>query len=261
MTTRNQPEKLDLLGVYVSPTTYEETVEFIISAARGNRGGTVTCLPVHGIVTASRDSSLRSKINTFDIATPDGQPVRWALNLLYDAGMKDRVYGPELMLWVCRRAAMQNIPIYLFGSHPYVLEKLRENLVIAYPSLRIVGLESPPFRVLSAVEDQEVVERINGSGAKIVFLGLGCPKQDHFAYDHRARISGVQVCVGAAFDFLSHNKKMAPMWMQNNGLEWLFRFSHEPQRLWKRYLFTNAWYVGKVLHQIVRMKLSRSPTQ
>jgi exopolysaccharide biosynthesis WecB/TagA/CpsF family protein len=261
LTTLDQPEKHDLLGVHVSSTTYEEAVEFIISAARGNRGGTVTCLPVHGIVTASRDPFLGSKINTFNIVTPDGQPVRWALNLLYDAGMMDRVYGPELMLRVCRRAAMQNIPIYLFGSHPSVLEKLRDNLVKTYPSLRIVGVESPPFRDLSAVEDQEVVERINGSGAKVVFLGLGCPKQDLFAYDHRASISGVQVCVGAAFDFLSHNKKMAPKWMQNHGLEWLYRFSQEPQRLWKRYLVTNAWYAGKVLHQIVRTKLFRSPTQ
>jgi exopolysaccharide biosynthesis WecB/TagA/CpsF family protein len=163
------------------------------------------------------------------------------------------------MLRVCRRAEEENIPVYLYGSHSHVLAMLRESLGRMYPTLRIAGLESPPFRPLSAEEDRKSVERINGSGAKIVFLGLGCPKQDHFAYDHRAIISGVQVCVGAAFDFHSKNKKMAPRWMQNSGLEWLFRLSQEPRRLWQRYLVTNLWYAGNIFWEIVRRKIHRTP--
>lgn len=248
------PPKYSLLGVKVSATTYADATDKIIAAARQKQGGVVTALPVHGVVTASGDLDLKAKINTFEIVAPDGQPVRWALNLLYNRLLPDRVYGPELMLWLCRRAAIDGIGIYLYGSHSHVVKKLAANLTKWFPTLRIVGCESPPFRLLSQDEDRETIERINASGAELVFLGLGCPRQDIFAFEHRETIKGVQVCVGAAFDFHSGNKPMAPPWMQRNSLEWLFRFVQEPVRLWRRYLVTNSIFIVKLGAEILKRK-------
>ena len=159
------------------------------------------------------------------------------------------------MLRLCHRAVLEGIGVYLYGSTPEVVKKLSANLLSWFPGLRLVGLESPPFRNLTEEEDREVVYRINSSGAGLVFLGLGCPQQDHFAFDHRSRIMAVQICVGAAFDFHSGNKRMAPSWMQNNGLEWLFRLLQEPNRLWRRYIFTNITFLVKLSYELVKNRL------
>jgi exopolysaccharide biosynthesis WecB/TagA/CpsF family protein len=212
---------------------------------------------VHAIITASCDPELRDKCNTFDMVTPDGQPVRWALNLLYGAKLKERVYGPELMLRLCRRAGEVGIPVYLYGGSPVVVEALRTNLSEMYPKLEIAGYESPPYRPLTADEDEAVVQRINDSGAGIVFIGLGCPKQDRFAYDHRKSIDGVQLCVGAAFDLHAGAKNSAPGWMQKRGLEWLYRLIQEPKRLWRRYLVTNSVFLWKLALALARRRSLR----
>jgi exopolysaccharide biosynthesis WecB/TagA/CpsF family protein len=244
------PQKVDLFGVGVSVTTYDEAAAAILQAARQGLSGIVSCHAVHALVTASRDPALRAKVNTFELVSPDGQPVRWALNLLHGARLADRVYGPELMLRLCRGAEAAGNPIYLYGGSGAVTESLQANLRRLYPQLVIAGYETPPFRPLTPEEDRAVVERINRSGAGVVFIGLGCPKQDLFAYEHRDAIKAVQVCVGAAFDFHAGVKKMAPGWMQCHGLEWLYRLSQEPGRLWQRYLVTNSlflWQLGQSL--------------
>lgn len=240
------PAKLDLLGVGISPTTYDEAVHLILHAAEQSRPAVVACQAVHAVVTAGRDSELRRRVNSFELVTPDGQPVRWAVNWLYRAGLAERVYGPELMLRVCSEAAAREVPIYLYGGTPEVLARLRRRLVRTCHGLRIAGSESPPFRPLTEAEDRQVVERIHASGARLVFIGLGCPKQDHFAYEHRERLEAVQLCVGAAFDFHAGIKPMAPPWMQRHGLEWLFRLCCEPRRLARRYLVTNTLFVVKL---------------
>lgn len=143
------------------------------------------------------------------------------------------------------------------AAGPQVVEKLRDNLLDRLPDLEIAGYESPPFRPLTPEEDAEVVRRINNSGAGIVFIGLGCPKQDLFAYEHRDRIHAIQVCVGAAFDFHAGSQPMAPSWMQKRGLEWLYRLIQEPRRLWRRYLVTNSVFLAKLA---VAMCRRRHPT-
>jgi exopolysaccharide biosynthesis WecB/TagA/CpsF family protein len=240
------PRKVDLFGVGVSVTTYDEAVEVILRAAGRGASAVVAAQAVHAVVLASRDPALRDKVNAFELVTPDGQPVRWAMNLLHGARLRERVYGPELMLRLCRAAAEAGVPIYLYGGSPAVAERLRANLLRACPKLHIAGAESPPFRALTPEEDRAVLERINASGARLVFLGLGCPKQDVFAYEHRGALRAVQLCVGAAFDFHAGTKKMAPRWMQRRGLEWLYRLSQEPRRLWKRYLITNSIFLWKL---------------
>ena len=253
------PEKREVLGVPVSITDYEESLELVLRAARARRPTTVDHMAVHDLMEAVRDPAFLRRIRAFDIVAPDGQPVRWALNRLWGARLSDRVYGPELMKRICARAAEEGIGIYLYGSSPQVLDTLCARLVEQYPGIHIAGAESPPFRALTPVEDRTAVERINGSGAGIVFVGLGCPKQEIFADEHRESIRAVQLCVGAAFDFLAGSKKMAPRWMQKRGLEWLFRMLSEPRRLTARYLKTNSLFAVKIARELVFSKhVSRS---
>ncbi len=240
------PPKVNVIGVGVSVTAYDEAVEAILHAAEQRTPAVVACQAVHAVVTAASNGELLRKVNSFELVTPDGQPVRWAMNLLHRTSLRERVYGPELMLRLCRKAAELGVSIYLYGGTPAVLAKLHANLERLFPELEIAGEEAPPFRPLTAEEDQEVVERINASGAGLVFIGLGCPKQDHFAYEHRGSIHAVQICVGAAFDFHAGVKPTAPGWMQRRGLEWLFRLLQEPRRLWKRYLVTNSIFIWKL---------------
>lgn len=247
------PPKHSLFGVHISQTCYDEAVDLVMQAARERRPMLVDHMPVHGLMEACQDQLLNEKINRFDIVAPDGQPVRWALNRMYNTDLSDRVYGPELMLRLCRQAEKEGVGVYLYGSRLMVLERLRQNLLRRFPRLRIIGAESPPFRPLTPEEDQAVVDRINQSGAGLVFIGLGCPKQEHFAHDHREQIKGVLLCVGAAFDFHAGCKKMAPAWMQRHGLEWAFRLMTEPGRLWQRYLRTNSLFLAKVIRHELRM--------
>ena len=205
-----RPRKYDLFGVQVSATNYDEATEFILQAARQGRPAVVSAHAVHAVVTASDDPELLAKVNRFDIVAPDGQPVRWALNALHRAGLRDRVRGAELMLRTCRGAARQEVPIFLYGSSPEVLELLGGNLQSWCPGLRIAGCHSPPFRPLTADEEADVIRRIDSSGAGIVFVGLGFPKQDHFADAMQGRLHAVLVNVGAAFDFHAGRKRAAP---------------------------------------------------
>ena len=256
------PMRHDLMGVMVSATDYQEVVDRLVEAAEKQYPAIATFHAAHALVSASGDADLRSRVNSFDIVATDGQPLRWALNSLYGSGLRDRVYGPEAMLRMCQRAAQEGMSIYLYGgASDTVLDKLIHELKELFPELQIAGAESPPFRPLTEEEDQAVVDRINDSGADFVFVGLGMPKQDHFAFEHRDRLQAVQLCVGAAFDFHAKIKPMAPGWMQRNGLEWLFRLCSEPRRLAKRYFTTNSLFVIKFLNQWFRQKvLGMRPT-
>jgi exopolysaccharide biosynthesis WecB/TagA/CpsF family protein len=247
------PRKHDVCGVLVSQTHYQEVVDRLMQAAHQRIPAVCSFFSVHALVTASDDPTLRENVNSFDVVAPDGQPVRWALNRLYGTKLDDRVYGPETMLRLCRRAAEEGVSIYLYGcANSEILDALQERLRQRFVGLDIVGAEVPPFRPLTPEEDAALVERINGSGAGLLFIGLGCPKQDLFAAAHCDRLALVQCCVGAAFDFHAGKTKMAPAWMQSRGLEWLFRLSQEPRRLWKRYLVTNVRFLAKFGRQWAR---------
>jgi exopolysaccharide biosynthesis WecB/TagA/CpsF family protein len=252
------PEKYDLFGVRVAVSDYDEIADVIIRSADERIPAVISLHAVHAIVESISDPELLAKVNRFDAVLPDGQPVRWALNHLHGVGLRERVYGPELTLRLCARAADDGIPIYLYGSMPDVIELLQQQLLEKFPQLQIAGAESPPFRELTPEEDEAVVRRINESGAGILFVGLGCPKQDHFAADHADRILPVQVCVGAAFDFHAGTKPMAPEWMQRNGLEWVYRLSREPRRLCRRYAQTNSIFIAKWLGAVMRGRRSKS---
>jgi exopolysaccharide biosynthesis WecB/TagA/CpsF family protein len=244
--------KRSVLGVHVDVTDYESVVERTVDAARRRAPFVVTALPVHGIMTGALDPEHRYRLNTFDLLVPDGQPVRWALNLIHGVGLRERVYGPSLMLALCERLAKDRVPIYLYGSRESTIARLQRNLSQRFPRLEIAGSQPGRYAVLTPEEKSELVAAIKHSGAAIVFAGLGCPRQDIWAYENRAALSMPIVCVGAAFDFHAGIVRQAPPVLQRAGLEWAYRLSRDPRRLWRRYVYLNPLYVAMIAAQATR---------
>jgi N-acetylglucosaminyldiphosphoundecaprenol N-acetyl-beta-D-mannosaminyltransferase len=241
--------KRNVLGILMNITDYEGAVDFIIRTARARRGAAVSALAVHGVMTGVFDREQKFRLNHFDLLVPDGQPVRWVLNWLYRAGLRDRVYGPDLTRKVCGRAASEKLSVYFYGSTPDVLSSLRAKLAIMFPGLIIAGMKPSLFRRLRPQEKNELVEQIRASGAAITFVGLGCPRQEAFTYEFRDYLQMPILAVGAAFPFLAGITPQAPRWMQDAGLEWIFRLQSEPGRLWRRYLLLNPAYLFCVAMQ------------
>lgn len=247
--------RLNVLGVGVSAITQEIALDTIRGWIAGDEQHFVTVTGVHGVMESQRDAQLRRIHNRAGMVTPDGMPLVW---LLRRNGYPhaSRVYGPDLMLNVCSASSGAGWKHYLYGSTPDVLTDLQAALEHRFPDLHIVGSFSPPFRPLTPEEDEDVVARIDASGADIVWVGLSTPRQEHWMAAHIGRVhASVLIGVGAAFDFHAGRKKQAPAWMQRHGLEWLFRLATEPRRLWKRYLRNNPLFVVSVLRQ--RMGLRR----
>jgi N-acetylglucosaminyldiphosphoundecaprenol N-acetyl-beta-D-mannosaminyltransferase len=252
------PVKHPIFGVDVSATTCDELADAILRAARERRPACVTALAVHGLITAADDPDYHGMLDAFEALAPDGQPVRFALNVLHGAGLRDRVRAVDLTLMVCERAVREQVKIYLFGSRVDVVEALRNVLVRRFEGIEIVGCEPGVYRQLTPDEDAGLVERINGSGAGLLLVGLGCPYQEAFAYRHRMQIDAVQMCIGGVFDIISGRKRNAPRWMQRAGLEWLFRLIQEPRRLSRRYLDTNTRFIVKFCRAVVRHRRERA---
>lgn len=241
--------KRRILGVDISVIDYESAVSVIRDAAHDTRALSVTALAVHGVMTGALDPAHRYRLNRLDMVTPDGQPVRWALSWLHGEHLPDRVYGPNLTLKVCEAAAAEGLPIFLYGSTESVLAALREKLQSQFPDLVIAGTRPSRFRKLTDEEQQELAEEIRLSGARITLVGLGCPRQEVFAYEMTPSLGMPVLAVGAAFDFHAGLLQQAPRWMQDAGLEWLFRLTREPGRLWRRYLLLNPAFCGLLLMQ------------
>jgi len=242
-------KKVNVIGSGVTVCDYDSAVKEIILMAKTGASHAVTASATHLIMEAWRNDELRKRLNTFDIVTPDGQPVRWALNLLGKAGLTDRVYGPDLTLRLCERASQEKVKIFLYGSAKEVVTKLETRLKDKIPALEISGAQPSRFRPATQEEDNRDIEKINASGAGLCFVGLGCPRQENWAYEHLGKINAVMICVGAAFDFHAGTLAQAPSWMQNCGLEWLFRLIKEPRRLALRYVVNNPLYLFMLLMQ------------
>jgi exopolysaccharide biosynthesis WecB/TagA/CpsF family protein len=241
--------KHNILGIQISAVDYDAAVEKIITAAHARQPLAISALAVHGLMTGALDAIHRFRLNRFDLLVPDGQPVRWALRTLHRVNLPDRVYGPTLMMRVCERAANEQLPIYLFGSTTETLRQLSTNLVNRFPQLQIAGVRASRFRQLSLLERDETIQDIRRSGANIVFVGIGCPRQEVWAYEFREAIGVPLLAVGAAFSFHAGQLAQAPSIFQERGLEWLYRLVHEPRRLWKRYLILNPLYLALVFAQ------------
>ncbi len=246
--------KFNLLGVTVHAVDYEAAVKKIITAGKQRRPLGVSALAVHGVMTGVMDNEHRHRLNGLELIVPDGQPVRWALNWLHGTKLKDRVYGPNLMLNTCEAAAEQGVPIFLFGGKQELLDDLQARLLKLFPTLKIAGMLASKFRTVSAEEKQEIVATIRESGAAITMVGLGCPRQEVWAYEFKKELEMPVLAVGAAFNFHAGQLAQAPPLMQRWGLEWLFRLIKEPTRLWYRYLVLNPYYLGLVFLQLTGLK-------
>ena len=229
----------------------EEAAGVIVDKARRSQSFGVTALAVHGLVESIREPALAEKINQIDMIVPDGQPVVWALNSLYQLGIPFKLPGPTLTLEVLKQADNYNLKVFLFGSTADTLSKFKQHIESKFPGLEICGLHEDRFRDATEREDEEDINKINASGAQIVLVGRGCPRQEHWVADHVGKINAAMMAVGAAFDYHAGKLARAPLWMQKCGLEWVYRLLQEPNRLWKRYLVTNSIFV----YQFVRQKM------
>jgi N-acetylglucosaminyldiphosphoundecaprenol N-acetyl-beta-D-mannosaminyltransferase len=247
--------RYNVLGVGISGVDPERAAELVLQAARGRAAFSASALAVHAVMEARGDALYRARLNALDLAAPDGQPVRWAVNSLYGAGLRRRVYGPFLMRSLCAAAAREGIPIFLFGTTGATLARLSANLTAAHPGLFIAGTRPSRFRRATEAEARGDADAIVESGAGIVFCGLGCPRQEAWVHAMRPLISAPLVGVGAAFALWAGERPMAPSWMQKNGLEWLYRLCQEPRRLAGRYLVQSPGFVLATALQ----KLGRRP--
>jgi N-acetylglucosaminyldiphosphoundecaprenol N-acetyl-beta-D-mannosaminyltransferase len=242
--TKNPPlvKYLSILGTRVFRTNYELVTSDVCTWAQVAESRTVYAANVHMLMEAYDSPAFQKLINQADMVTPDGMPLVWMLRL---KGVKEqtRVYGPTLMLQVLELAETKGIPVGFYGGSPEVLAALIKRLNQSYPALKIQYSYSPPFRSLTDEEDAQMLEQIFQSGVCILFVGLGCPKQEKWMAEHKGKIPAVMLGVGAAFDFHAGIKRQSPPILQKLGLEWFFRLTQEPKRLWRRYLYNNPRFV------------------
>lgn len=246
--------KKNVLGVQINAVDYEAAVSKIVIAAQERQPLTVSALAVHGVMTGVLDPMHRFRLNHMDLVVPDGQPVKWALNLLHKTRLVDRVYGPTLTIKVCEQAAAEKLPVYFYGSTPETLQKLLHNLKARFPGIIIAGHQASRFRHVTNEEKRVIAKQIRESGAQITFVGLGCPRQEVWAFENRDILSMPILAVGAAFDFHAGVSRQAPPVLQYLGLEWLFRLTQEPSRLWKRYILLNPLFLFLLFLQLFRLK-------
>ena len=235
--------KHPVLGVRVDAVDYEACVARIAKAAEGHEALAVSALAVHGVMSGALDATHARRLNGLDLVVPDGQPVRWALRWLHGIDLPDRVYGPELMLRSAAALEERGLSVYLYGSSREVLDDLEQFLELRFPKLKIAGTSASRFARVSPDDFKDLVATIEASGARCLFLGLGCPRQEAFAFETRERLHMPVLAVGAAFEFHAGRRPQAPHWMQKRGLEWLYRLAGEPSRLWRRYLLLNPLYL------------------
>jgi exopolysaccharide biosynthesis WecB/TagA/CpsF family protein len=233
----------------VDAVDYEAATSRLVRAAERRQALAASALAVHGIMIAWQRPGYRDLLNSLDIVTPDGQPVRWALNLLYRLKLPKRVYGPELTGRVMGSLSDRGLPAYFYGSRREVLDRLVNSLRASQPDLRIAGVEAGKYRPAREKELDEIAERISRSGARFLFVGLGCPRQEIFCAALRPRLDVPLLAVGAAFDYHAGLLQRPPESLQRFGLEWLWRLCLEPRRLWRRYVLLNPAYLVLVASQ------------
>lgn len=232
---------------------WDGAVAAILNWAMRREHRFVTVCNVHSVVTARTVSALRDAINESDMATPDGMPVAWVITQRRQR-RQQRISGMELTLTLCAAAEKNGISVAFYGSVPHTLDRLGQSLRKQFPSLTIGATISPPFRELTSEELSNDIRALNESGAGIVFVGLGCPKQEIWMHQNRDRINAVQIGIGAAFEFIAGTVKRPPKWMQRVGLEWLGRLLTEPRRLWRRYFVTNSVFLVWLAYEAIAVR-------
>jgi N-acetylglucosaminyldiphosphoundecaprenol N-acetyl-beta-D-mannosaminyltransferase len=247
------PPKAPVVSTPISLTSYAEVLD-LIDRRPADRALTIAFCNVHSVMTARRDPNVAGVLARMDVATSDGMPLVWMLRRLARAE-QGRVYGPDLMEAALPHGVERGWKHYFYGASLETLQRLHRAAERLAPGVQIVGLHAPPYRELTPAEEDAIVADIRASGADVVWVGLGMPKQELWVDRMRDRLPGVALlAVGAAFDLLSGTVKQAPDWMQDRGLEWLYRLAKEPRRLWRRYLYNNPAFAVLVARDLLRQR-------
>jgi N-acetylglucosaminyldiphosphoundecaprenol N-acetyl-beta-D-mannosaminyltransferase len=249
-----------ILGFSIATNPFAEQIDLIMYWGQQRLSRVVCVANVHMLMEARWNDTFAKVLKQADLLTPDGMPLVWTLNLLRKS-THDRVAGMYILREVCRQASISQLPVYFLGTDTLTLAKMRDRLAQEYPDLVIAGMEPLPFRPLTPSEDAEVVKTINDSQAGIVFIALGCPKQEVWMAQHRSKIKAAMVGIGGVFPIYAGIKKHAPDWVQKRGLEWLYRLTQEPGRLWKRYFKTIPPFLYLSAKQVVLTRLQRRITR
>ncbi len=245
----------DVLGVHVNALDMAAAVATIEGWIDGGDRRYLCACTVHTVMESAKDPAFRRAVNAAGLRTPDGMPLVW-LSRWAGHRQTQRVYGPDLLLALCARSAQTGHRHFFYGGQPGVAEALVERLADRFPGLQVAGTLTPPMLPVGAIEGTETLDRLNSSGADVVWVGLGNPKQEWWVANHRPLLdTPVLIAVGAAFDFHSGRVRQAPRWMQRHGLEWIFRLTQDPRRLWKRYLVYNTQFVLAIVGRSIRSRL------
>ncbi|MFM2061644.1 MAG: hypothetical protein RLZZ507_1314 [Cyanobacteriota bacterium] len=246
------PAKIDIIGSPVTALPFEVQINIILEWAISKVSKVICVANTHMLVEAYWHPDFSSVLKSADIVTPDGMPLVWMLKLM-GAGTQNRVAGVDILLSLCKLAPLRDINLFFLGSDVVILEKMRKNLERVFPNVKIAGMEPLPFRPLTLQEDEEIIKKINDSGAGIVLVALGCPKQEYWMNQHKGKIQAVMIGLGGAFPVLAESHKRAPYWIRHLGGEWFYRLIQEPLRLFSRYSTTIPVFIWLALKQILNL--------
>lgn len=249
-------KKKKLISINLTLGLYKDFINEIIDLGKNRTSSYVCIANVHMCIEAYKDQSFAEMANNADVATPDGMPLVKGLKWLYGIE-QEKVSGPDLMPLLLKEAASKELSVFFYGSTLEVLEKLRIICNERYPNLKIAGMVSPPFRKLSNEEIQNDIDLMNDSGANIIFVALGCPKQERWMAEMKGKINAIMIGVGGAFPMLAGIEQRAPLWMQKNMLEWLYRLIQDPKRLFKRYAVTNTLFIYLLTKEKIKLIFSK----
>lgn len=243
-----------ITGSPVTALPFKLQIQTMMEWAESHESKVVCVANVHMLMEAHWEPKFAAVLTRADLVVPDGMPLVWMLKLL-GVRRQDRVAGLDILMAVCQLAVDRNLSVFFLGSQRMILERMRLKLVRDFPDLKVAGMEPLPFRPITAAEDQAVMDQIHQSGAGLVFVSLGCPKQEYWMAQHQGKLRAVMIGLGGAFPVYAGIHKRAPRWMRQMGLEWLYRLMQEPQRLWKRYWTTNTAFTYLALKQLLAAQI------
>lgn len=249
----NFQNRFSVLGVNISVTNMKNTIQTIQSWIENSEKKYICVTGVHGVMESQRDPIIKDIHNYSGLTVPDGMPLVW-LGRLHGFSEMGRVYGPDLMLEVCKNFSVKEYKHFLYGGNTGIAEELRDCLIKRFPGINIIGTYTPPFRAINSNEEKHLIDQIANLKPDFFWVGLSTPKQEKFMAECLPKLNAkIMLGVGAAFDILTGRKKDAPNWMKNSGLQWLYRLYQEPQRLWKRYLYNNTLFIYKIILQFLKI--------
>jgi N-acetylglucosaminyldiphosphoundecaprenol N-acetyl-beta-D-mannosaminyltransferase len=253
---RNKILTKNIISVPITTLGFASFISLIGEWAQQRKSKYVCVANVHMLIEAYQQPEFYNILQNADLVTPDGMPLVWMLKI-FGVRKPSRIAGMDILLALCQHSAENEISLFFVGSTDKVLHKIRSRIEVEFPNVTIAGMESPPFKSRIESKNHSLADRINKSEANIIFVALGCPKQEQWMAMHKGDIKGVMIGLGAAFEVFAGEKEWAPVWIRKAGLEWLFRLIQEPRRLWKRYLYTNSFFIYLIIKQFLLHKFSK----